>query len=88
MENSILCRSHNLLCQTLNRNSLSVALDLPDVICQHCIWICQTLSKYSLYVTMAPVEEEKMMTKKPPSDIITELEQLLQVIKISVCTAL
>ena len=28
------------------------------------------------------------MTKKPPSDIITELEQLLQVIKISVCTAL
>ena len=34
------------------------------------------------------VEEEKMMTKRTPSDIITELEQLLQVINISVCTAL
>lgn len=34
------------------------------------------------------VEEEKMMTKRTPSDIITELKQLLQVINISVCTAL
>ena len=34
------------------------------------------------------VEDEKMMTKRTPSDIITKLEQLLQVINISVCTAL